>query len=191
MIYLTFNVNIVFCLYSEVLMSGSSVEKFINSVSFFDAFNEVEKHKFLSDQTCFLKFKENDIVFKQGEQGDSLFLVLQGEVGLYRLGEIKSVEGKVSLKKESEKHITNLKSGVIFGEVSMLTNCKRNVTARIFSKEVVLMKISKKLIDSLNHLTQIKFHRQLLLSLAIHLDNMNSQFIDLKYEHDEYVKSHS
>ena len=191
MIYLTFNVNIVFCLYSEVLMSGSSVEKFINSVSFFDAFNEVEKHKFLSDQTCFLKFKENDIVFKQGEQGDSLFLVLQGQVGLYRLGEIKSVEGKLSLKKEAEKHITNLKSGVIFGEVSMLTNCKRNVTARIFSKEVVLMKISKKLIDSLNHLTQIKFHRQLLLSLAIHLDNMNSQFIDLKYEHDEYVKSHS
>ena len=97
----------------------------------------------------------------------------------------------MSLKNEEEKHITNLKSGVIFGEVSMLTNCKRNVTARIFSKEVVLMKISKKLIDSLNHLTQIKFHRQLLLSLAIHLDNMNSQFIDLKYEHDEYVKSHS
>ena len=191
MIYLTFNVNIVFCLYSEVLMSGSGVEKFINSVSFFDAFSEVEKHKFLSDQTCFLKFKENDIVFKQGEQGDSLFLVLQGQVGLYRLGEIKSVEGKVSLKNEAEKHITNLKSGVIFGEVSMLTNCKRNVTARIFSKEVVLMEISKKLIDSLNHLTQIKFHRQLLLSLAIHLDNMNSQFIDLKYEHDEYVKSHS
>ena len=191
MIYLTFNVNIVFCLYSEVLMSGSGVEKFINSVSFFDAFNEVEKHKFLSGQTSFLKFKENDIVFKQGEQGDSLFLVLQGQIGLYRLGEIKSVEGKVSLKKEVEKHITNLKSGVIFGEVSMLTNCKRNVTARIFSKEVVLMKISKKLIDSLNHLTQIKFHRQLLLSLAIHLDNMNSQFIDLKYEHDEYVKSHS
>lgn len=172
-------------------MSGSGIEKFINSVSFFDAFNEVEKHKFLSDQTCFVKFKENDIVFKQGEQGDSLFLVLQGQVGLYRLGDIKSVEGRVSLKKEEEKHITNLKSGVIFGEVSMLTNCKRNVTARIFSKEVVLMKISKKLIDNLNHLTQIKFHRQLLLSIAIHLDNMNSQFIDLKYEHDEYVKSHS
>jgi hypothetical protein len=53
------------------------------------------------------------------------------------------------------------------------------------------MKISKKLIDNLNHLTQIKFHRQLLLSVAIHLDNMNSQFVDLKYEHDEYVKSHS
>ena len=76
-----------FVFISEVLMSGSGVEKFINSVSFFDAFNEVEKHKFLSDQTCFVKFKENDIVFKQGDQGDSLFLVLQGQVGLYRLGD--------------------------------------------------------------------------------------------------------
>jgi len=172
-------------------MSESSIEKFINSISFFDAFNEVEKHKFLSDQTCFIKFKKDDIVFKQGEKGDTLFLVLQGQVGLFRLGDINTVEGRVSLKKEVEKHVTNLKPGVIFGEVSMLTNSKRNVTARVFSKEVVLMKISKKLIDNLNHLTQIKFHRQLLLSVAIHLDNMNSKFVDLKYEHNEYVKSHS
>ena len=172
-------------------MSSESITKFINAVSFFDAFNEVEKHKFLSDQTCFVKFKQNDIVFEQGEQGDSLFLVLQGQVGLYRLGDIKSVEGRVSLKKEVEKHITNLKPGVVFGEISMLTDSKRNITAQISSKEAVLMKISKKLIDNLNHLTQIKFHRQLLLSVAIHLDNMNSQFVDLKYEHDEYVKLHS
>jgi CRP-like cAMP-binding protein len=172
-------------------MAEDGIRKFINSVSFFDAFSEVEKQKFLSDETCFVKYKVNDLVFKQGEPGDTLFLVLQGEIGLFRLGNIKSIEGKISLKNEVEQHITNLKPGVIFGEVSMLTNCKRNVTARIVSKQVVVMKISKKLIDSLNHLTQIKFHQQLLLSLAIHLDNMNSQFIDLKYEYDENIKSKS
>jgi CRP/FNR family transcriptional regulator, cyclic AMP receptor protein len=172
----------------EGIMPGNSVEKFIDSVSFFDAFNEIEKHKFLSDQTCFVKYKENELVFTQGEQGDTLYLVLHGKVGLFRVGDIKTVKGRVSLKKEEEKHITNLNPGAIFGEVSMLTNSKRNVTARIFSKESVLMKVSKKLIDSLNHLTQIKFHRQLLLSLAIHLDNMNSQYVDLKYEYDQHVK---
>ena len=111
--------------------------------------------------------------------------MLQGQIGLFRVGTIKVAKGRVSLKEETEKHITNLNPGTVFGEVSMLTESKRNVTARVFSKQAVVMKISKKLIDSLNHLTQIKFHRQLLLSVAIHLDNMNSQFVDLKYENDQ------
>ena len=139
----------------------------------------------MADQTCFVRYNENDLVFKQGEQGDTLFLVLQGQVGLFRIGTIKALKERVSLKEEVEKHITNLSPGTIFGEVSMLTESKRNVTARVFSNQAVVMRISKKLIDSLNHLTQIKFHRQLLLSLAIHLDNMNSQFVDLKYENDQ------
>jgi len=172
-------------------MSLESITKFINSVSFFDAFNEIEKQKFLADQTCFVQYKENDLVFKQGEKGDTLFLVLQGQIGLFRLGIIKAVKGRVSLKEEIEKHITNLNPGTIFGEVSMLTESKRNVTARVFSKQAVVMRISKKLIDSLSHLTQIKFHRQLLLALAIHLDNMNSQFVDLKYEYDQHARSNS
>jgi CRP-like cAMP-binding protein len=171
------------------LMATESITEFINKVSFFDEFNEIEKQKFLADLTCFVKYKEDDLVFKQGETGDTLYLVLQGQVGLFRIGTIKAAKGRVSMKEEIEKHITNLTPGTIFGEVSMLTHSKRNVTARIFSKQAVLMKISKKLIDGLNHLTQIKFHRQLLLSLAIHLDNMNSKFVDLKHEHDQYVKS--
>jgi len=71
----------------------------------------------------------------------------------------------------------------------MLTESKRNVTARVESQQAVLMKITKKLIDSLNHPTQIKFHRQLLLALATHLDNMNSQFIDLRYKYDQDMKT--
>ena len=169
-------------------MGLESVAKFINAVSFFDAFNEKEKQKFLADKACFILYNENDSVFKQGEQGNTLFLVLQGQIGLFRVGTIKVAKGRVSLKEEIEKHITNLNPGTVFGEVSMLTESKRNVTARVFSKQAVVMKISKKLIDSLNHLTQIKFHRQLLLSLAIHLDNMNSQFVDLKYENDQMKK---
>jgi len=82
-----------------------------------------------------------------------------------------------------------LNPGAIFGEVSMLTESKRNVTARVDSAQAVVMKITKKLIDSLNHPTQIKFHRQLLLSLATHLDDMNSQFVDLQYKYDQDIKS--
>ena len=129
------------------------------------------------------------MVFKQGDSGNTLFLVLQGKIALFRLGTIKVDEGRVSLKDEVDKKITTLDSGAIFGEVSMLTESKRNVTARVESEQVVVMKITKKLIDSLNHPTQIKFHRQLLLALANHLDTMNSKFVDLQYKYDEDIKS--
>ena len=170
-------------------MVEDSITKFVNTVSFFKEFTEVEKDKLINREDCFEKYSKEDVVFKQGDSGHTLFLVLQGEVALFRLGTIKVDEGRVSLKEEADKKITTLNSGTIFGEISMLTESKRNVTARVESQQVVLMKITKKLIDGLNHPTQIKFHRQLLLALATHLDNMNSQFVDLQYKYDEDIKS--
>ena len=170
-------------------MTEDSITKFINSVSFFKGFSDVEKEKLISRADCFEKYNKGDVVFKQGDSGNTLFLVLQGKVALFRLGTIKVDEGRVSLKDEVDKKITTLNPGVIFGEISMLTDSKRNVTARVESEQVVVMKITKKLIDSLNHPTQIKFHRQLLLALATHLDNMNSQFVDLQYKYDEDKQS--
>ena len=170
-------------------MVEDGITKFINTIPFFKDFTDVEKTKLISRADCFEKYNKEDVIFKQGDIGNTLFLVLQGEVTLTRLGTIKVDEGRVSLKEEVEKIITILNCGSIFGEISMLTDSKRNVTARVDSAQVVIMKITKKLIDSLNHPTQIKFHRQLLLSLATHLDAMNSQFVDLQYKYDEDIKS--
>ena len=170
-------------------MVEDSITKFVNTVLFFKDFSDVEKEKLISRADCFEKYNKEDLICKQGDPGSTLFLVLQGKIALFRLGTIKVDEGRVSLKDEADKKIATLTSGAIFGEISMLTESKRNVTARVESVQVVVMKITKKLIDSLNHPTQIKFHRQLLLALATHLDNMNSQFVDLQYKYDEDIKS--
>ena len=166
-------------------MVEDSITNFVNTVPFFKAFTDAEKEKLISRTDCFEKYSKEDLVFKQGDIGNTLFLVLQGQVVLSRLGAIKVEEGRVSLKEEFDKQITTLNSGTIFGEISMLTESRRNVTARVDSAQVVVMKITKKLIDSLNHPTQIKFHRQLLLALATHLDDMNSQFVDLQYKYGQ------
>ena len=170
-------------------MAGDSITKFVNTVLFFKEFTDVEKEKLINREDCFEKYNNDDVIFKQGDIGDTLFLVLQGKVNLFRLGTIKVDEGRVSMKDEVDKKIITLNSGAIFGEISMLSDTKRNTTARVGSTQAVLMKITKKLIDKLNHPTQIKFHRQLLLALATHLDNMNSQFVDLQYKYDEDMKS--
>jgi len=169
-------------------MVEDSITKFINTVPFFKDFNDAEKEKLISRADCFEKYNKEEVVFQQGDPGDTLFLVLQGQVALFRLGTIKVDEGRVSLKEEADKRITILNSGAIFGEISMLTESKRNATARVESAQAVVMKITKKLIDNLNHPTQIKFHRELLLALATHLDNMNSQFVDLQYKYDQETK---
>ena len=170
-------------------MAEDSITKFINNISFFKDFTDAEKEKLISRADCFEKYNKEDLICKQGDPGSTLFLVLQGNVALFRLGTIKVDQGRVSLKEEAEKKITTLSSGVIFGEISMLTESKRNVTAQVESAQAVVMKITKKLIDGLNHPTQIKFHRQLLLALATHLDNMNSKFIDLQYKYDQDMKT--
>ena len=170
-------------------MVEDSITKFVNTVPFFKGFSDAEKEKLINRADCFEQYSKKDLVFKQGDSGDTLFLVLQGNVALFRLGNIKVGEGRVSLQEEAEKKITTLSPGAIFGEISVLTESKRNVTARVESAQAVVMKITKNLIDNLNHPTQIKFHRQLLLSLATHLDDMNSQFVDLQYKYDEDIKS--
>ena len=170
-------------------MVEDSITKFINSILFFKEFTDAEKEKLINRANCFEKYSKEDLVFKQGDPGNTLFLVLQGNIALFRLGTIKVDEGRVSLKDEADKKITTLNSGAVFGEISMLTDSKRNVTARVESEQGVVMKITKKLIDSLNHPTQIKFHRQLLLSLATHLDDMNSQFVNLQYKYDQDMKT--
>ena len=170
-------------------MDEDSITKIVNTVPFFKVFSDAEKEKLINRADCFEKYNKEDVVFKQGDPGNTLFLVLQGKVALFRLGTIKVDEGRVSLQEEADKKITTLDPGAIFGEVSMLTESKRSVTARVESEQVVLMKVTKKLIDTLNHPTQIKFHRQLLLALATHLDNMNAQFIDLRYKYDQDMKT--
>ena len=169
-------------------MSEDGITQFINTIPFFNVFKDVEKQKLISRVDCFEKYNKEGVIFNQGDSGEILYLVLQGKVGLFRLGTVDAGEGRVSLKEEVEKHVTDLNPGTIFGEISMLTECKRNATARVASAQAVVMKITKKLIESLNHPTQIKFHQQLLLSLATHLDEMNSKFVDLQYKYDQDLK---
>ena len=169
-------------------MVEDSITKFVDTVPFFKDFTDAEKEKLISRVDCFEKYNKEEVVFQQGDPGDTLFLVLQGKIALFRLGNTGVDEGRVSMKAEAERKITTLNVGVIFGEISMLTESKRNATAQVESAQAVVMKITKKLIDNLNHPTQIKFHRELLLALATHLDNMNLQFIDLQCKYED-IKS--
>ena len=150
-------------------METDAIKKFILQIPFFKAFTDHELTKLVGREKLFKDSKKGGYIFKEGDPGASLFVLLFGEIDL-----VKKSEGG------TESIILKLKTGAIFGEVAMLTGNKRNVAARAASTKVVVMEFTRKLIDKMIPSVQNKFQKQLLLILAKNLDTMNSRYAKLE-----------
>lgn len=73
------------------------------------------------------EFKEGEIFFFEGEQGDEMFIIQDGSVGVY-----KKVQ---NLNKE----IAILRSGDFFGEMSLILNEPRSATIKALDKTSVIV----------------------------------------------------
>ena len=152
---------------------------------FFKEFSEHEKEKLAGNKSTFKQFQKGDEIFKEGDEGTSLFVVLFGSISLIKLCDAGNSDEHVSLKNEKEKVVGDLTSGSVFGEISILTGRKRSVTARVISPKLVLMEISLKLIDGLIPSIQAKFHKQLLMTLVQDLDDMDIRYMKLQSSIDK------
>jgi len=150
-------------------METDAIKKFILQIPFFKAFTDHELNKLVGREKLFKDSKKGGYIFKEGDPGSSLFVLLFGEIDLVKEGE----GGKESI-------ILKLKTGAVFGEVAMLTGNKRNVAARAASTKVVVMEFTRKLIDKMIPSVQNKFQKQLLLILAKNLDTMNLRYAKLE-----------
>lgn len=66
--------------------------------------------------------KPGDIIFKQGDQGDSIVLVLRGEVGVY-----------VADERGDETHVATVEENSFFGEMAIIDETNRMATVRASS----------------------------------------------------------
>lgn len=149
-------------------METDAIKKFIQKIPFFSVFNDHELNKLVGREKIFKDCKQGETIFKEGDAGNSIFVILYGEVDL-----IKSPKGK------DDVVIVTLPVGAVFGEIAMLTNRKRNLAARAATTKVVVMEFPEKFIDKLIPSVQSKFQKQLLLVLAKNLDTMNMRYADL------------
>ena len=150
-------------------MESDAIKKFILQIPFFKAFTDHELTKLVGREKLFKDSKKGGYIFKEGDPGSSLFVLLFGEIDLVKEGE----GGKESI-------ILQLKTGAVFGEVAMLTGNKRNVAARAASTKVGVMEFTRQLIDKMIPSVQNKFQKQLLLILAKNLDTMNLRYAKLE-----------
>lgn len=77
------------------------------------------------------RFQKGDIVFPEGDPGDEMFVVADGQV------EIVKISG------DSERIVAILGKGEIFGEMSMLESTPRMATARAASDGTKLIAIDQ------------------------------------------------
>ena len=76
------------------------------------------------------EFEENDVIFHEGDPGDSLHLVKAGEVAIKKLADTMSGE---------EKAIAMIDKGDFFGEMALFDNKPRSATAYASKKSKVLV----------------------------------------------------
>jgi len=80
-------------------------------------------------------FLEGEIIFKEGEVGEEIYLIEEGEVEIF-----KEFEGK-------EKTIAILKEGEVFGEMSVLDGKPRSASARALKDTVLRIMNRESLIE--------------------------------------------
>ena len=161
-------------------MEKISIIDFIKSLPFFEDFSDEEKSSLVNKKGLFEKYNEGDTIVKQGAIESWLYVVLLGKIRLSKTIEDEVGKGRISLTDAEEITVKELEIGSIFGEISLLTDRPRNVTARAASSEVAVLKITKEILESFDRNIQMKFQKQLLVKLAEHLDDMNTEYIKLK-----------
>jgi CRP-like cAMP-binding protein len=146
-------------------METDVIKSFIMKIPFFKKFTDHELTKIIGRDKVFKDCRRGDYIFKEGDDGSSLFVCLMGQIDLVKKGR----SGK-------ESTIVQLKSGGVFGEVAMLTGNKRNLDARAASAKVVVMEFTRQKIDRMIPSVQTKFDKQLLFVMAASMDNMNERY---------------
>ena len=150
-------------------METDAITKFLKQIPFFKVFNDKELHKLVGREKVFKDCKKGEYIFKEGDDGSSLFVILYGTLQLVKPGD-----------KGAESIILELKTGTVFGEVAMLTKNKRNLDARASTTKVVAMEFKLAFVEKLIPSIQTKFHKQLLHILAMNLDTMNMRYAKLE-----------
>jgi CRP/FNR family transcriptional regulator, cyclic AMP receptor protein len=161
-------------------LAKNPIEEFIERLPFFKEFSDAEREKVVHTSGIFEKYKAGDTIISEGETTAAVFVILKGEVVIQKKAKVDVTEHHISPKNQVDFSIKQLKPGSIFGEISLISQRPRNTSAIALSNQVVVMKITEKIIEKFNFSIQRKLQNQLIHILVERLEDMNEQFIKLK-----------
>jgi CRP-like cAMP-binding protein len=155
----------------------SPLLKLIDKVSFFNDFLESEKCELIDKKLLVKKYeKEGSTIFREGDKGGSVVVVLSGEVSVIKSTVPATDKGKISLVSPKDITIAKLGAGSVIGEVSLLSNTSRTTGVVTSTPLVIALEINKWHLQSFNSTIQSKFHEQFISILIKRLEDMNKKF---------------
>lgn len=91
-----------------------------------------------------VKFRENEIIMREGDMGDSLYVILEGTVEVIKSLVISDVNEEDDREAVKNKVFTKIdeKSHAVFGEIALLEECRRTATIRA-NTDCILYEIRK------------------------------------------------
>ena len=90
-----------------------------------------------SDPGKYLEFEEGDVIFREDDQGDLMFIILDGSIKV-----TIEISGK-------ERELIRMDRGDFFGESALITDMPRSATATALSRTVVLPVVRKELMEGI------------------------------------------
>ena len=106
--------------------------KFLKQIPFFSQLAD-EKIEIVLEAFEAKRFKKNDVVMRQGDEADGMYVIIIGEV-------------EVEIGK---KAVTSLESNDFFGEMSLVANEPRSATIRVISDNLSTFFLSKETFENI------------------------------------------
>tara|TARA_A100001011_G_scaffold175255_1_gene183866 strand:+ start:1222 stop:1734 length:513 start_codon:yes stop_codon:yes gene_type:complete len=147
----------------------------------FDGLSEQEIENFIKLMT-FKKVKKNEVIIKEGDDGDTIILLLNGEVSMTQALTLKNSKAISDNREKTSIRIDSKKSHHFFGEISLFNEVdKRTATITATSDcEIAILDDNEiiKLCNE-NHTLGYKIMKNLAEKLASSLERTNSQVLKL------------
>ncbi len=111
---------------SEVWTWSEQFQNILNQIPFFAGLNEANKKILYENAKCQL-YDEDSTIIEKGQSGQSMFVVIDGLLGVYIDYEHRGKASKVA----------DLSDGQFFGEMSLLTGEPRSATIRSLTDSIL------------------------------------------------------
>jgi len=122
---------------------------------------------FLSSLSKEKKIAPNDYIFREGDEGDQMYIVLKGRVMISRV-----------VVESGEEALAFLERGDYFGEMALIDHKPRSADAKAFETGAVVLSISREVMEGLLDPKKVSSLR--LLTILCHLVSKRLREIDAK-----------
>ncbi|HOD51002.1 MAG TPA: cyclic nucleotide-binding domain-containing protein [Candidatus Hydrogenedentes bacterium] len=140
-------------------------EMLANRVALFKGISPDDIHKIIS-RGLTMAMEKGNIIFYKGTTGNQMFVILAGRVSLF----------------DGQKHLADLRTGDMFGEMALINNEPRSATA-VAAEQTQLFIMSETFFQRLmTKKVAIQMLLNIIGTLSTRLQSMNKRILEMKEE---------